>query len=259
MKPVNKGKNIAKYIFGMAVVLCQIFFLSTNAHADDDIFKDRTQLKLDTVTAGGKQQIIAVEDTVGSETAVSPLVAVEKDSISTDSLMLEEGERVISFNPDPSRAVWMSALFPGLGQIYNRRYWKLPIVAGGFMGITYALTWNNRMYSDYTQGYRDIMDNDPATKSYMEFFPSFVKEEELDTEWLKKVLKSKKDYYRKNRELSVICMVGMYLLCMVDAYVDASLSHFDISPDISMDVAPTLMETSKSGSPSFGVQWAISF
>lgn len=84
---------------------------------------------------------------------------------------------VRDFNPDPTRAVWMSALFPGLGQLYNRRYWKLPIVIGGFMGLGYATSWNNRMLNDYTQAYRDLMDNDPSTKSYMDFFPPNAKEE----------------------------------------------------------------------------------
>lgn len=69
----------------------------------------------------------------------------------------------IKFNPKPERAVWLSALFPGLGQIYNRRYWKLPIIVGGFMGLGYATTWNNSQLQDYSQGYRDLLDNDPST------------------------------------------------------------------------------------------------
>lgn len=69
-------------------------------------------------------------------------------------------ERDSVFNPDPTRAVWMSALFPGLGQLYNRRYWKLPIVIGAYMGLGYATSWNNSMLTDYTRAYRDIMDND---------------------------------------------------------------------------------------------------
>lgn len=76
----------------------------------------------------------------------------------------------IKFNPKPERAVWLSALFPGLGQIYNRRYWKLPIIVGGFMGLGYATTWNNSQLQDYSQGYRDLLDNDPSTDSYMNFF-----------------------------------------------------------------------------------------
>lgn len=76
---------------------------------------------------------------------------------------------------------------------------------------------------------------------------------------LRKTLKSKKDYFRRNRDLSIICMVGLYLLCMVDAYVDASLAHFDISPDLSMNVYPALIEPNRNGLPSFGVQWALNF
>lgn len=168
-------------------------------------------------------------------------------------------ETEYTFNPDPNRAVWMSALFPGLGQVYNRRYWKLPIVVGGYLGLAYATTWNSTMLTDYTNAYRDIMDNDPSTKSYMDFFPPTVKEEDLDTNWLKNVLQSRKNYFRRNRDLCIICMVGVYLLAMVDAYVDASLSHFDISPELSMDVAPTLMQDSRGQKPSIGLVWALNF
>lgn len=168
-------------------------------------------------------------------------------------------EREVVFNPDPTRAVWLSALFPGLGQIYNRRYWKLPLVVGGYLGLGYATSWNNSMLRDYSQAYRDIMDSDPATKSYMNFFPPTVKEEDLDKSWLKSMLKSRKDYFRRNRDLCIIGMVGVYLLAMVDAYVDASLSHFDISDDLSIDWAPTLIRDGRNELPSFGLQWAFNF
>lgn len=163
------------------------------------------------------------------------------------------------FNPDPNRAVWMSALFPGLGQIYNRRYWKLPIIVGGYMGLAYATTWNNTMLTDYTNAYRDIMDNDPSTNSYMDFFPPTVQESDLDKTWLTNVLQSRKNYFRRNRDLCIICMVGVYLLAMVDAYVDASLSHFDISPELSMDVVPSLIQDSRGQKPALGLTWALNF
>ncbi len=168
-------------------------------------------------------------------------------------------EREVVFNPDPTRAVWLSALFPGLGQVYNRRYWKLPLVVGGYLGLGYATSWNNSMLRDYSQAYRDIMDSDPATKSYMNFFPPTVKEEDLDKTWLTSMLKSRKDYFRRNRDLCIIGMVGVYLLAMVDAYVDASLSHFDISDDLSIDWAPTLIRDGRNELPSFGLQWAFNF
>ncbi|MDE6257426.1 MAG: hypothetical protein K2M53_03475 [Muribaculaceae bacterium] len=163
------------------------------------------------------------------------------------------------FNPSPQRAVWLSALCPGLGQIYNRRYWKLPIVVGGFMGLAYATSWNNNQYQDYVQAYRDITDSDPDTKSYMTFFPPTTNEADLDPSWLTATFKSRKDFYRRNRDLCIICVVGLYLVCMLDAYVDASLAHFDISPTLSMDLAPTMMIERTTSKPSLGLTWAFNF
>lgn len=167
--------------------------------------------------------------------------------------------RTVEFNPDPTRAVWLAALFPGLGQVYNRRYWKLPIIVGGYLGLGYATSWNNSMLSDYTKAYADIMDNDPTTKSYMDFFPSTVKEEDLDKTWLTNILRSRKNYFRRNRDLCIIGMVAVYLVAIVDAYVDASLAHFDITPDLSMDVYPSLIQDGRTRLPSVGLQWAVTF
>lgn len=168
-------------------------------------------------------------------------------------------ERKTSFNPDPTRAVWMAALFPGLGQLYNRRYWKIPIIVGGYMGLAYATSWNNNMLTDYTRAYRDIMDNDPDTNSYMNLFPPNTEESSLDKTWLTNVIQSRKNYFRRNRDLCIIAMVGVYLLAMVDAYVDASLSHFDITPDLSMDITPVLFQEVRGMKPSIGLNWAITF
>ena len=165
----------------------------------------------------------------------------------------------IAFNPSPQRAVWLSAFCPGFGQIYNRRYWKLPIVVGGFMGLGYATNWNNNQYQDYVQGYRDLVDSDPNTKSYLDFFPPTVNESDLDTEWLTRTFKSRRDYFRRNRDLCIICIVALYLVCMVDAYIDASMAHFDISPDLSLDMSPTLMLQPASRKPAFGINWAFTF
>lgn len=168
-----------------------------------------------------------------------------------------EGKK--EFNPSPTRAVWMSALFPGLGQVYNRRYWKLPIVVGGFMGLGYATGWNNNQLNEYTQAYRDLTDDDPSTKSYMNFFPPTTKEEDLDKTWLTNTMRTRRDFYRRNRDLCIICCVGMYLLCMIDAYVDASLAHFDISPDLSIDWGPSMMVNPGDRKVSVGLNWAFTF
>ena len=193
--------------------------------------------------------------------SIDSIRGIEGVEILTDTTASPVMGKVRTFNPDPQRALWMSALCPGLGQIYNRRYWKLPIVVGAFVGLSYGASWNNRMYKDYSKGYRDVMDDDPDTRSYMDFFPPTVKESDLDVAWLQKVMKNKRDYYRRYREICVIAMVGVYLINIVDAYVDASLAHFDISPDLTLDVAPTAIDSGVTGGrlPSLGLQCAFSF
>ena len=142
--------------------------------------------------------------------------------------------------PDPKRATWLALLIPGGGQIYNRKYWKLPIVYGGFVGCAYALTWNNQMYSDYSQAYLDLMDDDPNTDSYKDFLPPNYKIEGNESQF-ENIFKRKKDYYRRYRDLSIFCFIAVYALSVIDAYVDAELSNFDISKDISLKVEPTII------------------
>ena len=162
--------------------------------------------------------------------------------------------------PNPAKSTVYSILLPGLGQIYNHRYWKLPIVVGAFVGLTYATSWNNRMLNDYTKGYRDLMDSDPGTKSYMDFFPPTVKESDLDIDWLKKTLKNKKNYYRRYKEICIISIVAVYLINIVDAYVDASLAHFDISDNLTMNVGPAAIAAPQlSRWPSLGMHLGFNF
>lgn len=144
------------------------------------------------------------------------------------------------FVPNPKRALWLSLVVPGAGQIYNRKYWKLPIIYGGFLGCTYAFMWNQQMYRDYSQAYLDIMDDDPRTDSYLDMLPPRYditgREEQF-----KNIFKRKKDFYRRYRDLSAFCFVGVYLLSVIDAYVDAQLSEFDITTDLSMRVHPSVI------------------
>lgn len=166
------------------------------------------------------------------------------------------------FKPTPRKAVIYSALFPGLGQIYNRKYWKLPILYGGFVGFTYAITWNNGYYRDYLGAYQDIMDDNPETNRWHTMLPYGQDPETADIAWFTDVLQQRKDYYRYYRDLSIIGTVALYLLAMVDAYVDAQLFDFDMSPDLSMRVEPVILKEGSPGYPgnsSYGVQWSIHF
>lgn len=154
--------------------------------------------------------------------------------------------KVKAFKPNPRKAILMSAIFPGLGQIYNRKYWKLPILYGGFVGLAYAITWNNKYYRDYYNGYVDIMDNDPNTVRWHKFVP-YGKDAQSVEGYLKAgLLQRGKDFYRRNRDLSIIATVALYGLNIVDAYVDAQLFDFDISPDLSMHLQPSVSVESQS-------------
>ena len=211
-----------------------------------------------TIDVAGDTVYIADMDSVQKHAVEAELLQTELQA-KRDSAEYADYGRQRAMKINPMRSLWLSALCPGLGQVYNRRYWKLPIVVGGFVGLGYAISWNNKMLKDYSRAYNDAMDNDPNTKSYMDFYPPTTKEEDIDKDWLKRALKSKKDYFRRNRDLCVISIVGVYLICMVDAYVDATLSKFDISDDLSMKVRPTLIEQSRSNLPGVGVACAISF
>ena len=137
--------------------------------------------------------------------------------------------------PNPTKATWLAVVFPGGGQIYNRKYWKLPIIYGGFAGCAYALSWNGKMYKDYAKAYLDIMDSNPNTKSYEDLLPPNA---QYNEEQLKNTLKRRKDSFRRFRDLSIFAFIGVYLISIIDAYVDAELSNFDISPDLSMKLEP---------------------
>ena len=152
-----------------------------------------------------------------------------------------------TWSPDPQRALWLALVIPGGGQIYNRKYWKLPLVYGGFMGCLYAMSWNNMMYKDYSQAYLDIMDSDPTTQSYNRFLHFGMTIDSSNEERYKKIFKSRKDKYRRWRDMSFFCLIGVYALSVIDAYVDAELSQFDISDDLSLKVEPTLMNNGNSG------------
>ena len=165
------------------------------------------------------------------------------------------------FKPSPRKAVIYSAIFPGMGQMYNRQYWKLPILYSGFVGFTYFITWNNGYYKDYLKGYQHIMDGNPDTNSWEDMLPYGMDAGSVDTQWFADVLKQRKDYYRYYRDLSIIGTFALYLLAIVDAYVDSQLYDFDMSPDLSMRISPTLLREERTNyiGNSYGLQWSFSF
>ncbi|CCZ14225.1 putative uncharacterized protein [Prevotella sp. CAG:487] len=126
------------------------------------------------------------------------------------------------------------------------------------------MQWNNQMYRDYSQAYLDIMDDDPNTQSYNQFLHLGNKIDDTNIERYKKLFKSRKDRYRRWRDMSFFVLVGVYALSVIDAYVDASLSEFDISKNLSLSVEPTIMNNYNDNrislkSNSIGVSCSLNF
>lgn len=201
-------------------------------------------------------------DTLAVDSAVHMMTAMPVDTVGfADGRALEKKRWI----PDPKKSMWLAIAFPGGGQIYNRKYWKLPIIYGGFMGCFYALNWNNTMYRDYSQAYIDIMDSDENTKSFMNFLPAGYNVEQ-NMSRLQDLFKRKKNFYRRYRDMSLFCMIGVYLISIVDAYVDAEMSSFDISKDLSIKLSPAVINDrlnartmpSLNGS-SYGINCSLNF
>ena len=187
------------------------------------------------------------------------LLAHKNDSLQQQATMEVPKKRWI---PNSNKSVWLAMVLPGAGQIYNRKYWKLPIIYGGFVGCAYALTWNSQMYKDYSQAYQDIMSNNPSQDSYLDFLPPGYTVEDVNRqlEYFQSTFKRKKDAYRRQRDLSVFVFIGVYLLSVIDAYVDAELSDFDISKDLSMTFEPAVFNDVHRGYPeAIGIRCSIKF
>lgn len=154
---------------------------------------------------------------------------------------------------DPKKAMLL-ALVPGLGQIYNRKYWKLPIVYTGFAVIGYFAVTNRNYYQTFRKAYDYKTSHPDCSRTSTD----------CDNEWAKKydkaTLKIIRDYYRRNMQLSFIVGGAWYLLQMIDANVDANLSHWNISNDLSVNVTPVYQPVSLPHAPAYkGISLRFNF
>jgi len=156
------------------------------------------------------------------------------------------------FIAEPLKATMLAFAFPGLGQIYNRKYWKIPLVYAGFGGMIYAIGFNTTRYNDYMKAYQDFTDNIKQTDSYVKFITAIDQSkydpvvypdtyEPSNASWVKDGLLKSVDYYKRYRDLSFIGVAAWYLLSALDANVDASLFNYDISDNLDLGIAPVQM------------------
>lgn len=266
----NKNRTTVKTfllnILQTLVVAVGMTFVAGNAAAQRKVAEPPARIKPANATAADSlNPILAQQDTLRLlDSANKPLLS-RNDSLQLrkDSIKIAKKRDWATWRPNPKRAMWLALVLPGAGQIYNRKYWKLPIVYGGFVGCAYALRWNNQMYRDYSQAYLDLMDDDPNTQSYNQFLHLGAKIDDSNKARYQKLFKSRKDTYRRWRDLSVFCLIGVYALSVIDAYVDASLSEFDISKDLSLRVEPTIISNNRERNPlksnSLGINCSLNF
>lgn len=197
--------------------------------------------------------LLSASDSVAPSTQ-EPLPSFEKQALKIQQQAI--------WQPNSTKAI-LWAFLPGGGQIYNRKYWKLPIVWGAFMACYYSITWNNRQYQEYHAAYRDLSGPDPEhNTSWLVFAPTGTQASDYQQyqSSLRSTLKRGNDFYRRYRDLSIVATVLVYGLSILDAYVDAELYTFDISPDLSLRVVPEV-GLPKLGLPSYqmGVNCSLTF
>lgn len=134
-----------------------------------------------------------------------------------------------------SRATTLSTICPGAGQIYNKSYWRVPIVLGGFATTIYCIDWNNRGYQRFKKAYRLRQDYEDHPELYPQGSP-----DEFGGRYSTTFLKNLRNSYRRNRDLCIIITAGLYILQIVDAHVDAHLRDYDITDDLSVDLSPVI-------------------
>lgn len=152
------------------------------------------------------------------------------------------------------KATTLSFICPGAGQIYNKSYWRVPIVIGGLASTIYTIDWNNRGYKRFTTAYTLRADYEANPEKYPNGSP-----DEFRGNYSPTFLKNLKDSYRRNRDLCILLTAGIYLLQVMDAHVDAHLQDFDISDDLSMNVEPYIGCTAIDSQPTIGFNMSLNF
>lgn len=159
---------------------------------------------------------------------------------------------------DVKKATTLACIFPGAGQIYNKSYWKVPFVVGGFAAMIYCIDWNNRGYQRFKKAYNLLSDYEQNPDKY----PNGPTDE-FHGRYSADFIRNLRNNYRRNRDLCIIISAGLYVLQIVDAHVDAHLKDYDISDDLTMNLEPMVDYTyvpSVSGNrPVFGFNLSLKF
>lgn len=158
-----------------------------------------------------------------------------------------DSTKKITDSHPPKRAAAYSAILPGLGQAYNQKYWKIPIIYAGIAGLGYVVKFNNDNYQKFKDAYIVRVDGDPLTI------------DEYENKYTEGNLNTLQEYYHRNRDLSIIGCAAFYVLNIIDATVDAHLFKFDVSDDLSMTLRPESFIAYNNYTPALGFSIKLNF
>jgi len=256
------------YQLAIALLLCFLQMAGIAMYGQDRpraASKRAQRHQTDTLNTVVNRDSLTVADSLAAENKRKMLEMTASPDLKEQPVPTDSLQKAIDpkrWVPNPTKATWLALVIPGGGQIYNRKYWKLPIFYGGFAGCAYALTWNSKMYKDYTQAYQDIMSDNPNNDSYMNILRAGLTKEDVQNNlaYYQELIRKRKDVFRRQRDLSIIAFIGVYLLSVIDAYVDAELSNFDISNDLGMTLEPAIFNDAYRKLPQgIGLQCSIRF
>ncbi len=180
------------------------------------------------------------------------LLITSWQEISAQDTLAVAPKKKRSIKISPLKATMLSAALPGFGQIYNRKYWKIPLVYGGFFGLGYAVAYNSNYYNKYIKAYQDFTDKIPQTDSYLALlrnadpktYDPVLHPDTYDSSkaaWVRDQMLLKIDYFKRYRDLSYIGIAAWYIISILDANVDASLFEYDIGENLNITLAPVQM------------------
>ena len=161
-------------------------------------------------------QEIVPADSIPSDSAFADSIGRQLSIMVDTATKVKPKKEWSNWRPNPKRALWLALVIPGGGQIYNRKYWQLPLIYGGFLGCLYAMNWNNSQYKDYSQAYLDLSDKDPSTASYNKFLHLGMQITPANEERYKDIFRKRKDKFRRWRDLSffVLCLCPLCHRCL---------------------------------------------
>ncbi len=256
------------------IIVSLIFVIANciNAFCNDSLIvageqspiqSDSVRSLIESVGDSTKAELVADSLTVAVADSTNSYLSANADNVAAPSKNKKSRKRPSEeyWMPDPTKAMWLSLLLPGAGQIYNRSYWKVPLIYGLGVGSFYVVSFQGRMYKEYSAAYFSLVDNDPNTNDYNPIFEGLGK---VDDGWKKTVLERKMNTYRRYRDMCIFASVLLYVANALDAFVDAHLYDFSISEDLSLNIRPEIKydehyATVTGNQQSLGLKFTLNF